>query len=221
MPASANVLTFRRRLLRWFRRHGRALPWRKTRDPYRVLVAEFMLQQTQVPRVLEYYDRFLDRYPSVSALAGAGPRAVRDAWDGLGYYARARNLHRLAQGIVKRHDGRVPGDPEALVQLPGVGPYTAAAVATFAYEQRVIPVDTNVARVLHRAFGVPRSPATRVRSRLARLADRLLPRNGKTAWALNQALMDLGAIICTARKPKCRECPVRGACMRKGVRGEG
>ncbi|MBI3983635.1 MAG: A/G-specific adenine glycosylase [Gemmatimonadetes bacterium] len=220
MPAQANVLAFRRRLLRWFRRHGRPLPWRATRDPYRVLVAEFMLQQTQVPRVLQYYERFLRQYPSLETLARAAPGTVREAWDGLGYYARARNLRRLAQGIVKHHDGQVPADPDVLVRLPGVGPYTAAAVATFAYEHRVIPVDTNIARVLHRAFGVSRTRTRHLPGRVARLVDGLLPHDGKTTWALNQALMDLGAMVCTARKPRCRECPVRNACMRKGVRGE-
>ena len=187
------------------------MPWRETRDPYRVLVSEFMLQQTQVSRVLQYYDPFLRRYPSIEALARARPTAVREAWDGLGYYQRAQNLHRLAQAVVKRHDGRVPQDPKALMELPGVGPYTAAAVTTFAYERRALPVDTNVARVLARAFGMAK-PDSAGRRRLARLARRLLPRAGKATWAFNQALMDLGATVCVARKPRCPECPVRGEC---------
>lgn len=176
-----------------------------------------MLQQTRAPRVVHYYDRFLRRYPSLEALARARPAAVREAWEGLGYYARVRNLHRLAQEIVKGRGGRLPTEPAELARLPGVGLYTAAAVATFAYERRVVPVDTNIARVLYRAFGVPRHATTRARQHVARLAERLLPRNRKSTWALNQALMDLGALICTARKPRCPECPVRRECMRNGV----
>lgn len=220
MTQAANLATFRRRLLRWFRRRGRPLPWRETRDPYRVLVSEFMLQQTQVSRVLQYYDRFLDQYPSVAALAQARPKAVREAWDGLGYYRRAHNLHRLAQAVVKQHDGRVPENPESLIQLPGVGRYTAAAVTTFAYERRALPVDTNVARVLARAFGMANPDTAPARRRLERLADRLLPRTGKAAWAFNQALMDLGAAICGARKPNCEACPVRAQCRFGRWRGE-
>ncbi len=219
MPSDANVLSFRLRLLRWFDRNGRDLPWRRTRDPYPVLVAEFMLQQTQAPRVVRYYHRFLRRYPSLQALARARPPAVREAWDGLGYYARARNLHRLAQEIVKAGGGRIPADPTELARLPGIGPYTAAAVATFAFERRIVPVDTNIARVLYRAFGIPRQTTAHARRRVAHLAQRLLPRNGRRAWALNQAMMDLGALICTAPKPKCPTCPVRRECLRKGVKG--
>ncbi len=126
---------FRRRLLRWFRRHGRDLPWRRTRDPYRIVVSEFMLQQTQVARVEAYYHRFLERYPSIETLAAAPAAMVRESWEGLGYYRRAANLHRLAQAVVAEHGGRVPDDLEALVRLPGVGRYTAGAVACFAYER--------------------------------------------------------------------------------------
>src|SRR6187431_1845155 len=138
---------FRRRLLRWFRRHGRDLPWRRTRDPYRIVVSEFMLQQTQVSRVEGYFDRFLEQYPTVHALAAASPLAVRESWEGLGYYRRAANLHRLALAVVGEHGGVVPSDPMVLRGLPGVGRYTAGAVASFAYERRTPAVDTNVARV--------------------------------------------------------------------------
>jgi len=137
-------------LLAWFARHGRDLPWRRTRDPYRVLVSEFMLQQTQVSRVTEYYPRFLERFPDLGSLARAPARAVREAWDGLGYYARARNLHSLARTVAG--SGVLPDDPAELIKLPGVGRYTAGAVATFAYEKPVAAVDTNVARVIRRAF---------------------------------------------------------------------
>src|SRR5712671_5457903 len=143
---------FRRRLLAWYERSARDLPWRRTRDPYQVLVSEVMLQQTQVSRVAEYYPRFLERFPDLGTLASARPRAVREAWDGLGYYARARNLHALAKQVTRRHAGTLPDTPEALIELPGVGRYTAGAVASFAYERPVPAVDTNVNRVLRRVF---------------------------------------------------------------------
>ena len=197
---------FRRKLLAWFRVAGRDLPWRRTRDPYRVLVSEFMLQQTQVSRVLEFYPRFLARYPDLGALARATPRAVREAWEGLGYYRRAANLHRLAREVVRERAGEVPSDPAELAKLPGVGPYTAGAVATFAYEKAAPAVDTNVRRVLRRVFGCRTARTT------TRTAELLQPRRGKTAWAFNQALMELGALVCTARAPKCGECPVRKYC---------
>jgi A/G-specific adenine glycosylase len=212
MHAPPNALQFKRRLLAWFRRAGRDLPWRATRDPYRVLVSEFMLQQTQVNRVAEYYPRFLQRYPTVHHLANARAGSVREAWDGLGYYRRAENLHRLAQEVVKRHDGRVPDRPDVLRLLPGVGPYTAAAVATFAYLKRAAPVDTNVARVLRRVFR-PRLPGgARGERAIQQLALTVLPHRPKAAWEFNQALMDLGATVCKARKPECPRCPVKDAC---------
>src|SRR5437870_5375412 len=149
-PAHAQAFT--RKLLAWWSRAARDLPWRRTRDPYRVLVSEFMLQQTQVSRVAEYYPRFLERFPDLESLARARPRAVREAWDGLGYYARASNLHALARVVSKDHGGALPDHPVELIKLPGVGRYTAGAVATFAYEKPVPAVDTNVARVLRRVF---------------------------------------------------------------------
>jgi len=197
---------FRRRLLAWYRAHARDLPWRRTRDPYRVLVSEFMLQQTQVSRVLDYYGRFLGRYPSVAALARARPSAVREAWEGLGYYRRAANLHRLAKEVVRRHAGVVPADPAELLRLPGVGPYTAGAVAAFAYERPVAAVDTNVGRVIRRVFGSKTAKDTRTTAQL------LQPKRGKTAWAFNQGLMELGALVCRARAPKCDRCPVNNLC---------
>ena len=219
----ANAQAFTRKLLRWWSRAARDLPWRRTRDPYRVLVSEFMLQQTQVSRVAEYYPRFLERFPDLESLASAPARAVREAWDGLGYYARARNLHELAKQVsgvgcqvpAKQVSGvrcRVPDDPEELLKLPGIGPYTAGAIASFAYEKPVPAVDTNVSRVYRRVF-LGRGERGEVRSAaIWDLARVLTPRNGKRAWRFNQAVMELGALICVARKPRCPECPVRPVC---------
>jgi A/G-specific adenine glycosylase len=213
MPASfPHAPEFRRRLLRWFRRHGRDLPWRRTRNPYHVIVSEFMLQQTQVSRVQAYYHRFLEQYPSIESLAVAPATMVRESWDGLGYYRRAANLHRLAQQVVRDHGGVVPSDPGVLRKLPGVGRYTAGAVASFAYERSAPAVDTNVARVIQRAFH-PRAPAKTLARRIWETAGHMVPRRGKSAWAFNQGIMELGALICTARVARCGECPVRPACL--------
>jgi A/G-specific adenine glycosylase len=214
---SANDQAFGRRLRAWYRKHGRDLPWRKTRDPYRILVSELMLQQTQVSRVLDYYDRFLYRFPNLTELAQARPRQVREAWQGLGYYARARNLHCLAREITHRGTSpneTLPADPRKLRELPGVGEYTAGAVASFAYERRAELVDTNVARVLKRAF----APHADFKSASGRreiwsIARRLLPRTGRATWTHNQALMELGALVCTARIARCGSCPVRSHCV--------
>ncbi|HLA89050.1 MAG TPA: A/G-specific adenine glycosylase, partial [Gemmatimonadaceae bacterium] len=198
------------RLRAWYRTHGRDLPWRDTRDPYRILVSEAMLQQTQVSRVLSFYAPFLERFPTLADLAAAPPRRVREAWEGLGYYARARNLHRLARRVARNGAGAaLPARPEELRKLPGVGAYTAGAIASFAYERRAATVDTNVARVLARAFA-PRLNPKRARDlkRLWELAESVLPRTGKAAWAHNQALMELGALVCTARVKHCGRCPV-------------
>ncbi len=203
MPTKSTQ-TFTRKLLRWYGQHARDLPWRRTRDPYRVIVSEFMLQQTQVSRVSEFYPRFLKRFPTIEKLASARPKAVMEAWDGLGYYARARNLHKLAKAV----DGQLSDDPEELIKLPGVGRYTAGAVACFAYEKPVPTVDTNVKRVLERVFRT---------KDVWRLAAAIVPKNGKRAWRFNQALMELGALVCTARSPKCPECPVRPVCKSTGA----
>ncbi len=202
---------FRRKLLAWYARAARDLPWRRTRDPYRVLVSEVMLQQTQVSRVAEYYPRFLKQFPDIERLARAPVRAVREAWDGLGYYARARNLHAAAREVVGRYDARLPAEPEGLIDLPGIGRYTAGAVASFAYEKAVPAVDTNVARVIRRVFLRDGGRGTRDGD-IWRLAAALVPKNGKRAWRFNQAIMELGALVCTARKPKCRQCPIRTVC---------
>src|SRR5437867_1462981 len=190
---------FTKKLLAWYARNARDLPWRRTRDPYAVVVSEFMLQQTQVSRVTEYYPRFLERFPTVYDLASAKPKAVREAWDGLGYYARASNLHALAKEV-SAVGGQLSDDPEELVKLPGVGRYTAGAVACFAYEKPVPTVDTNVKRVLERVFGNAKRGMRN--TELWQLASTLVPKNGKRAWRFNQALMELGALVCTARSPR-------------------
>ena len=210
-PNPRTILDFRRRLMRWYRRVGRDLPWRRTRDPYEVLVSEFMLQQTQVSRVTEYYPRFLAHYPTVRHLAVAEPAQVREVWQGLGYYRRAANLHRLAQVVVTERDGVIPREPDDLRRLPGVGRYTAGAVATFAYEQATPAVDTNVARVIRRAFH-PRSRGSAGEKRIWATGQRLVPRAGNPAWTFNQAIMELGALVCTARVARCGECPVNTVC---------
>ena len=203
---------FRRRLMRWFRRHGRDLPWRRTRDPYRVAVSEFMLQQTQVSRVEGFYQAFLGRFPTVHHLADAPPAAVREAWEGLGYYRRAHNLHALAREVVSNRDGRFPHDPAQLRELPGVGRYTAGAIACFAFERREAAVDTNVSRVIRRAFHPRLGTRAADTRRVWATAAVLVPRAGSPAWSFNQAIMELGALVCTARVAKCGECPVRKAC---------
>jgi len=213
------ILDFRRRLMRWYRRHGRDLPWRRTRDPYAVLVSEFMLQQTQVSRVEGFYHRFLERFPTVHHLAGAAHGEVREVWQGLGYYRRADNLHRLAREVVEHHEGRIPAESEVLVRLPGVGRYTAGAIATFAFERAEPAVDTNVARVIRRVFAgdsAIRRLGDSSGGRIWELARRLVPRAGSAAWTFNQAIMELGATVCTARVAKCEECPVRRGCRTGG-----
>lgn len=207
-------LEFGRRLRRWYRRRARDLPWRRTRDAYRILVSELMLQQTQVSRVVPKYHEFLATFPTLDAVAAARPKRVMEAWTGLGYYARARNLHRLAREVVRgKHGGELPREPAALRALPGIGAYTAGAVASFAYEVRAPLVDTNVARVLGRVFApgvdVKRGKGQRL---VWELAERSLPRTGRATWTHNQALMELGALVCTARVRKCGECPVRTVC---------
>jgi len=208
LPPGAGL--FRGRLLGWYGRHRRTLPWRGVRDPYAVLVSEVMLQQTQVARVLDYYPRFLRAYPTLEELASAAPDAVREAWRGLGYYARARNLHATAQLVVGSLDGRLPRRPEELRKLPGIGRYTAGAVASLAFGADVPAVDTNAARVLTRVFGWRRARRARQAHRLWAVAGALVPRGRSADW--NQALMDLGATICTAHRPRCPACPVRTCC---------
>lgn len=172
-----------------------------------------MLQQTQVARVIDRYRDFLQRFPTLDDVAAAPPTRVLEAWEGLGYYARARNLHRLAQHVAQERGGAFPSDPAELQRLPGVGAYTAGAVASFAFERRAPLVDTNVARVLRRVFAPRIQPKTAAGERAVwTLAERALPRGGRTAWVHNQGVMELGALVCTARITCCGACPVRGIC---------
>jgi A/G-specific adenine glycosylase len=213
---------FGRRLRAWYRRNARDLPWRKTRDPYHILVSELMLQQTQVSRVMDYYDAFLARFPTLAHVARARPARVTEAWDGLGYYARARNLHKLAKQVTENGrapENTLPADAESLRGLPGIGAYTAGAVSSFAYERRAALVDTNVARVLERVF----APGTAVKSTRGQrtvwaIAESILPRTGRATWVHNQALMELGALVCTARVAHCGKCPVRTVCRSASAR---
>ena len=189
----------------------RDLPWRRRWTPYRILVAEVMLQQTQVDRVVDYFTRWMRRLPSMRALAEAPLAAVLKQWEGLGYYTRARNLHRAARIIVEKHGGRVPRDLETLQELPGIGRYTAGAILSVAYNMSVPVLDGNVARVLCRVFAVRRDPSkSATRTLLWALAGALIP-DGE-ARDFNQALMEHGALVCTPAGPKCASCPVRPLC---------
>ncbi len=207
----ADAATIRRPLMRWYRAHGRhRLPWRQTHDPYAVLISEVMLQQTQVDRVLPHYEAWLARWPTTTALASASPADVIRAWQGLGYNRRALALHRACRVVVEQHGGSVPVDPGALSALPGVGAYTAMAVACFAGGIRTTVVDTNVGRVLARVLLGRATLAEAGTAKVSATANHLLPRRGTRAH--NLALMDLGATVCSARDPHCDRCPLRARC---------
>jgi A/G-specific adenine glycosylase len=196
----------RQALCEWYRRVARDLPWRRTRDPYRIWLSEAMLQQTRVDTVMPYYERFLARFPTVHALADAPEQDVLHAWAGLGYYSRARSLKRAAEVIVRDHGGRLPDDPAALGRLPGIGPYTVGAIRSIAFGARAPLVDGNVARVFSRLT----ARAELTPAQLWRLADELVPEEAPDVF--NQALMELGATCCMPRRPTCERCPVAGEC---------
>jgi A/G-specific adenine glycosylase len=201
-------------LLTWYARYHRAFPWRETRDPYRIWITEILAQQTQLATVLPYYQKFLARFPNVRVLAQARLTTVLKVWEGAGYYARARNLHRAAREIVTRFDGKIPRDVNTLLSLPGIGPYSARALASIAFGADEPALDGNGMRVLCRVFALRGNPKTaRVNRRLWHLARELIPRG--RAGAFNQALMDLGATICTPRNPQCDACPLSRACEAK------
>jgi len=203
--------SFQRRLLTWYRHHGRDLPWRRTRDPYSILVSEIMLQQTQVERVIPKYREFLKRYPTLQALARAPVKEVKRAWYPLGYNIRPVHLHGIARETVARYDGRLPSDERALRGFKGIGRYTAGAVRSFAFKQDAPILDTNVRRVLGRVFlGPRRIRALRGQKALWDLSAALIPK-GK-AYDFNQALMDFGATWCMPRNPRCLPCPMKAFC---------
>jgi A/G-specific adenine glycosylase len=211
MMDSTQRRQFRKRLDRWFLLNSRPMPWRQTTDPYKILVSETMLQQTQVATATAYYERFIRRFPTVRSLAYARPSSVMKQWEGLGYYSRARNLHRAAKDVVRRFDGRIPDDRAALQSLPGIGRYTAGAVLSIAYGVRAAVLDGNVIRVLARVFRVTdnvRRPD--VLERLWDTAESLLPRTQVRRH--NEALMELGAVICSPKRPNCAACPVAAFC---------
>jgi A/G-specific adenine glycosylase len=214
LPASATderLVDLQARLLGWYRTNARDLPWRRTRDPYHILVSEVMLQQTQVDRVIPKYEDFLRHCPTIEALAAAETVDVIRVWSGLGYNRRAISLQRAAQAVVARHGGVMPEDLDALQALRGIGPYTAGAISCFAYEQDVGFVDTNIRRVLHRLFFGPELPEERATAReLWELAGGIIPPGQGYEW--NQAFMELGAVQCTARKPACLTCPLTAHC---------
>src|SRR5688572_3074785 len=203
---------FRRRLLAWYGANGRDLPWRKTDDPYHILVSEVMLQQTQVDRVLPKYYEWLEKYPSLAALAKARVQDVARTWRPLGYNIRPKRLQAIARESVVRYGGTLPSDEETLLSFKGIGAYTAGAIRSFAFGQRAAIVDTNVARVLFRVF-VARGDAKAhaMRRHLWDVSKALVPR--KHVFDFNQGLMDLGATVCTARKPTCMSCPMRKMCV--------
>jgi A/G-specific adenine glycosylase len=212
VPQPARRRWFRRRLLEWYRGNGRDLPWRRTRDPYSILVSEVMLQQTQVDRVLPKYHEWLEKYPTLEALASAPEADVSQTWRPLGYNVRPRRLHAIARESVERYGGELPGDEATLRSFKGIGAYTAGAVLSFAFGQRAAILDTNVARVLFRIFvggGDPKSHA--MRRHLWEVSRTVLPVRHHV-FDFNQALMDFGATLCTARNPQCPSCPMRASC---------
>jgi A/G-specific adenine glycosylase len=211
IPAAAARRRFRLRLLSWYRRHGRDLPWRKTDDPYHILVSEIMLQQTQVDRVLPKYAEWLEKYPSLHALAGAPEQEVTATWRPLGYNVRPRRLQSIARESVEKYGGQLPSDEATLLSFKGIGQYTAGAIRSFAFRERAAILDTNVARVLFRVYvgaGDPKSHA--MKRHLWTLSERLVP--VRHVFDFNQALMDFGAMICVARSPRCLVCPMKKEC---------
>src|SRR6478736_9520610 len=215
LPVPADRRRFRQRLLTWYGRHGRDLPWRRTDDPYHILVSEIMLQQTQVDRVLPKYAEWLEKFPSMHALAAAPEHEVTQTWRPLGYNIRPKRLQSIAREAVARYDGKLPSDEDTLLSFQGIGQYTAGAIRSFAFRDRAAILDTNVARVLFRVFvgrGDPKSHA--MKKRLWLLSEAVLPH--KNVFDFNQGLMDFGATLCSARKPRCGECPMKRTC--KSVR---
>jgi len=211
VPAPPDRRRFRQRLLTWYGHHGRDLPWRKTDDPYHILVSEIMLQQTQVDRVLPKYAEWLGKYPSMEVLAAAPEKDVTKTWYPLGYNIRPKRLQSIARESVEKYGGQLPSDQETLLSFKGIGAYTAGAIRSFAFRERAAILDTNVARVLFRVFvakGDPKSHA--MKRHLWKISETVMPM--RHVFDFNQALMDFGAMICVARNPKCLVCPMAKSC---------
>jgi A/G-specific adenine glycosylase len=208
---------FRRRLLFWFHKEKRSLPWRKTKDPYRILVSEMMLQQTPVTKVIPYYEKWLKAFPDIKSLAGAKIDYVLRMWQGLGYYSRARNIHKAARLIVNEHRGKLPQDYGSLKALPGIGAYTAGAVMSIAFNKRYTAVDTNIKRVMARIQCLDISRSGADSGLVARRLEKLISR--KEPGDFNQAMMELGALVCRKQNPSCLACPLKVFCRacKKGV----
>lgn len=203
--------SLRRSLLTWYRKHGRDLPWRRTRDAYRIWISEIMLQQTTVAAVIPYFERFLDRFPTVYELADANEQDVLRLWEGLGYYSRARNIHKTAKVVVEQNNGTFPTTAEALQKLPGIGRYTAGAIASFAFDTAAPIVEANTLRLYCRLLGFDGDPRAKSgQGLLWDFAERVLPK--KTPGELNQALMELGGTVCAVKEPRCSECPLKRQC---------
>jgi A/G-specific adenine glycosylase len=216
VPHGKQLPTFRRQLLAWFRAHQRNLPWRKSKDPYRIWLSEIMLQQTRVAAVLPFYERFLSRFPDLQTLATAPEEEVLRLWSGLGYYGRARNVQCAAQQVIAKHGGVFPQEESAVLALPGIGRYTASAILSIAFGAKQAVLDGNVARVLARIFAIRgdlREPTCW--KALQKNADQLLERKAPSDW--NQAMMELGAIVCTPRAPQCLLCPVSKFCRARSL----
>ena len=208
IPPQAQIQT---KLLRWFKQNGRDLPWRKTKDPYAIWVSEIMLQQTQVATVLLYYEKFLKTFPTIQALAQASLSKVLKVWEGLGYYSRARHLHQAAQIVVNHWNGKIPDNLKDLLNLPGIGRYTAGAILSIAYNRPAPILDGNVKRVLARLYAISGNPGRGITEGLLwQFSESLIPKG--RAGLFNQALMDLGAMICTPKAPQCHKCPVLKFC---------
>ncbi len=209
--SNVELAQLQRSLLRWFKKNARTLPWRRSRDPYAVWVSEIMLQQTTVAAVIPYFERFLADFPNVAGLAAATEQQVLRHWEGLGYYRRARQLHAAAQQIVATHGGEFPRTLDEVNSLPGIGPYTSGAILSIAFDARLPILEANTVRLLSRLAGYRHDPhSTAGRARLWQIAESLLPK--RNCGAFNQALMEVGSLICTPRQPKCDDCPLRPHC---------
>ena len=209
-------MVFAEKLLQWYEQNARELPWRSSQSPYRTWVSEVMLQQTQVETVIPYFQKWMVRFPDIPALAAASEQDVLLVWEGLGYYSRARNLHRTARIIMEEMDGKLPATPQALQELPGIGPYTAAAIASIAFDVDVAAVDGNIRRVLARLFDVQEAVGNKEgEKRFWTLANENLPSGQASSY--NQALMDLGALICRQKTPDCEQCPISEFCQAKAL----